>query len=200
MLESFCYSEMIDMSIISKDAVLLIIDVQKGFDEPYWGRRNNPQAEENIQRLLQLWRETKRPIYHIQHLSPKPNHPLRPNYIGSEIKDIVKPLTNEPVIQKNVNSAFIGTDLEARLKQNGYNTLVIVGLTTDHCVSTTTRMAGNLGFKTYIVSDATATFDRKGHDGKVYKAEDIHNISLVSLHGMFATVTNTQKLIESSVM
>lgn len=187
------------MNSIEKDAVLLIIDVQKGFKDPVWGTRNNPQAEVNIQRLLHLWRETKRPIYHVQHLSKRPNSPLREDYTGSEIQDIVKPLPNEPLIQKNVNSAFIGTDLEERLRNNGYETLIIVGLTTDHCVSTTTRMAANLGFKPYLISDATATFDRVGPDGKHYTAEEIHEINLVSLNNEFATVIDTDTVIKHLV-
>lgn len=106
------------------------------------------------------------------------------------------PLNRTPVIQKNVNSAFIGTDLEARLRQNGLKTLVFAGLTTDHCVSTTARMAGNLGFDAYVVSDATATFDRVGHDGKHYGAEEVHAISLASLHEEFATVVDTEGLLK----
>lgn len=182
--------------MIAKDAVLILIDVQKGFDDQIWGNRNNPHAEENMSKLLHAWRKTNRPIIHIQHVSTEPESPLRPNQKGCEIKDIVKPLEGEPVIQKNVNSAFIGTDLEAILKKSHYHTLVIVGLTTNHCVSTTTRMAGNLGFNTYVVSDGTATFDRVGHDGKTYKAEDIHTLSLVNLHEEFATIMDTESLLQ----
>lgn len=176
-------------------AVLLIIDVQKGFDEPVWGKRNNPQAEDNIRRLLEAWRKTKRPVFHVQHLSVSPNSPLRPALPGSEIKDDVKPQAGELLFQKHVNSAFIGTYLERQLREQGHDTLVIVGLTTPHCVSTTTRMAGNLGFNVYLVADATAAFEMKGHDGKQYTAEDIHAVSLATLNVEFATVIETETLL-----
>ena len=184
------------MQTLPSKAALIIIDVQQGFDNPSWGQRNNPQAETNIGRILATWRHTKRPIFHIQHISLEADSPLRADHAGHVFKKVVQPQDGEPVIQKNVNSAFIGTDLEERLHKNAIETLVIVGLTTDHCVSTTTRMAGNLGFDTYVVSDATATFNREGYDGKQYSAEDIHATTLASLHQEFATVVNTDTLLK----
>ncbi len=180
---------------LPKQTALIVVDVQKGFDNSKWGRRNNPEAEDNIASLLAIWRQTKRPIFHIQHLSREPDSVLKLGTPGCEIKEIAKPLAHELVIQKQVNSAFIGTDLEAKLRQEGHTTLVIVGLTTNHCVSTTARMAGNLGFETYVISDATATFDLTGPDGQHYKAEEVHAISLANLHQEFATVTNTANLV-----
>ena len=167
---------------------LLVVDVQQGFDAPVWGRRNNPHAEARIVRLLEVWRRTGRAIMHVQHHSCDPDSPLRPGQPGHEFKQDVHPLPGEAVIAKRVNSAFIGTDLEARLRREGIGTVVIVGLTTDHCVSTTARMASNLGFVTCVVADATATFDRVGPDGIRYRAEQLHAVSLASLHGEFATV------------
>ena len=105
------------------------------------------------------------------------------------------PMEGEHVEEKKVNSAFIGTGLEWYLRKNNFDTVVIAGLTTDHCVSTSTRMAGNLGFQTYVVADATATFDRTGNDGKHYSADDVHSCALASLHGEFATVLNTEDLL-----
>jgi nicotinamidase-related amidase len=177
--------------ILPANTALLLIDVQNHFDDPSLGRRNNPHAEENMAELLQTWRKTNRPVIHIQHIS----NPSAPHHRGRDIKDIVAPLPHEPVMVKGVNSSFIGTNLEAYLKENGIETLVIIGLTTDHCVSTTTRMAKNLGFTPYIVSDATATFDRVSFDGKLYTAEEIHQLALVSLHGEFATVIDTKGIV-----
>ena len=182
---------------MDQKTALIIIDVQNGFDDPSWGRRNNPGAEAVIGRLLGAWREAGRPIFHVQHLSRNPASPLRPGQPGVEIKDIVKPLAGEAVITKHVNSAFIGTDLDERLCRAGITTLVMTGLCTDHCVSTTTRMAANLGYSVILPHDAAGTFDRTGHDGKVYPAEEIHRTALASLHGEFATVVGSESLLEA---
>lgn len=184
------------MTEIAPNTALIIVDVQEGFDNPAWGARNNPQAEDNIARLLAAWRRTGRPVFHIQHLSVEPNSPLRPGQPGSAIKASVQPQGSEPVITKHVNSAFIGTDLEARLRAAGINSVVVVGLTTMHCVSTTARMAGNLGFSTLVVSDATAAFERTGHDGQQFPAQVVHDVALAELHGEFATVLDTDSLLQ----
>jgi len=185
------------MTSLPKDAVLLIIDVQKGMDvyaERY--NRNNPDLERNIARLQDAWRHSGRPIVHVQHLSREPQSPLRPGQPGVEIKEEVKPLPGELVVQKSVSSAFIGTTLEENLHHRGVTTLMLVGMQTNMCVSTTTRMAGNLGFTTYVVSDATATFDNTGPDGKRYGSELLHNVALADLHGEFSTVVDTTTVLE----
>ncbi len=179
------------------NAALLVVDVQKGLDEAayYGGGRNNPQAEQHIAQLLAAWRSSGRPIIHIKHNSTEPQSPLRPGQSGNDFKPEAMPQGDEPIIAKNVNSAFIGTDLEQRLHETGIQQLVIVGLTTNHCVSTTTRMAGNLGFDTILVGDATAAFDRVGVDGQVFPAQVIHDTTLASIHGEFATVMNTAEVL-----
>ena len=179
----------------ANEAALLLVDVQQGMDDPKWGARNNPEAEANMVRLLERWRAEKRPIIHIRHNSTNPDSPLRPDQPGNVIKAEVRPLPGEPAFTKTVNSAFIGTNLEAYLRQQGIDSLVIVGLTTDHCVSTTTRMAGNLGFDVTLVSDATATFERTAADGTHYPAELMHRINLASLDGEFCTVRTTAEVL-----
>lgn len=182
---------------IKSDCALVLIDVQKGFDSNYWGVRNNPEAEINIQRLLLHWRENKMPIVHVKHVSTEPESPLRPNQQGSEFKAEVEPLQGEHIEEKNVNSAFIGTGLEKYLRENGIDKVVLVGLTTDHCVSTTTRMAANLGFDTFVISDATATFNRTALDGKNLDADSVHEYALASLNGEFATIIDTATILSN---
>lgn len=187
------------MSISKLDRpALILIDIQKAFDNlEYWGgQRNNPNAEKNASELLQLWRENKLPIFHIKHCSSTPTSLLNETNEGNQFKDEVKPLNGETIIKKNVNSAFIGTDLKEQLDSEKISKLVIVGFTTDHCVSTTTRMAGNFGYDTFLVSDATATFNKKGLDGQTFSAEIIHETALASLNEEFATVVTTSFLKE----
>lgn len=181
---------------ITDRPALVLVDIQKAFEHTeYWGeKRNNSQAEKRASDLLTLWRKNDLPIFHIKHCSTNPASLLNENNKGNEFNDLVKPFIHETVIKKNVNSAFIRTDLEDRLINAHIKILVIVGLTTDHCVSTTTRMASNLGFDTYVISDATATFNKKGMQGEDFPAELIHATALASLNGEFATILTTDLL------
>jgi nicotinamidase-related amidase len=182
-----------------KNTALILIDIQKAFDDvEYWGgNRNNPQAEQKAAELLEFWRTAKLPLFHIKHDSVQKGSKLAPDEKGNEIKDIVKPSADEVVIRKNVNSAFIGTDLKKRLDEAHIKSLVLVGLTTDHCVSTTARMAGNFGFETFVIDDATATFDRKDKDGILFQASVMHKTALASLHNEFATVLSADEIINT---
>jgi nicotinamidase-related amidase len=181
----------------SSSTALIIVDVQRAFDE--WEakgkRRNNPQAMARIADLLAAFRETRAPIFHIRHEGTKPTSSFLPSGTGYPVKDEAREQDGEPVIVKRVNSAFIGTDLESRLRAAGIASVVICGATTNHCVETTTRMAGNLGFDARLVRDATWTFDRVGPDGDAHAAEDIHAMTLSNLNGEFATVVTTAEAI-----
>ncbi|WP_223608856.1 cysteine hydrolase family protein [Chryseobacterium sp. OSA05B] len=185
------------MKLRDKKPALLLIDIQKGFlDEQYWGgNRNNKTAEKISGKILEKWRELNLPIFHIRHSSLNPDSKLHETHTGFEFNDYVLPKNNEPVITKNVNSAFIGTDLKEQLDQQDINSLVIIGITTNHCVSTTTRMAGNYAYETYVISDATATFDRVGIHGEKYDSELIHLTSLANLNEEFANVWSSEKLL-----
>ncbi len=183
------------LSLEQRATTLMLRDLQRGFNDPYWGRRNNPFLEQRTSELLRAWRAAGRPVVHLRHMSTDPLSPLRPGQPGNEFKRETAPVAGEAVIEKRVNSAFIGTSLETDLRSAGCRGLVIAGLTTNHCVSTTARMAGNLGFATWVVSDATAAFDRVGPDGIEHPAERIHAIALSDLHGEFATVVDTSAVI-----
>ena len=177
---------------------LLLVDIQLALrDTGFYGtERNNEDAEANAARLLKVFRDRSWPVFHVFHDSTNPESPLFPGKPGHAINPLVEPLEGEPVFRKTVNSAFIGTDLEAQLHEAAVNKLVIVGLTTEHCISTTTRMAANLGFSNILVSDATAAFDKEAKDGGRHAAELVHEISLATLNDEFAEVVDTNSLIQ----
>jgi nicotinamidase-related amidase len=170
---------------------LIVIDVQRAFDDPAWGERNNPDAEARIADAIAAWRERGAPLVHVRHRSAEPGGTFVPGTDAFEFKPEAQPLEGEPVITKDVNSAFIGTDLEERLRAEGVESVALVGLTTDHCCSTTARMAANLGFETWVLGDAMATFARRAPDGELIDAAEMHRTALASLHEEFALVLDT---------
>ena len=185
--------------MVDNQPALLVIDVQRGFDDTnYWGPRNNPACEANIRALVEHWRKEGRPLVLVRHDSTEARSPLRPGAPGN---DLAAFLPDDPtlIVTKSVNSAFYGTpDLHSWLQERGIGQLVICGLTTNHCCETTARMAGNLGDQVRFVLDATATFDRPGPDGVVIPAADIARVSAASLHGEFADVCATADVLDAS--
>jgi nicotinamidase-related amidase len=173
--------------------VLLVIDVQKAFDDAaHWGARNNPACEANVAALIAGW---DGPRVYVRHDSDEPGSPLAPDHPGNAFKDVV---TGEPdlLVTKQTNSAFYGDpDLHAWLQARGATELAICGITTNHCVETTARMAGNLGYDVKLVLDATHTFDREGPDGTVMTADELARATATSLHGEFATVVRTRDVV-----
>jgi nicotinamidase-related amidase len=172
--------------------------VQKAIDASYHaaeGPRNNPEAERNIARLLEVWRSQRRPIIHIRHDSTFATSAYRPGQVGNEFKDEVAPLANETVIAKRTNSAFIDTDLERRLRGAGLETLVVAGVATNNSVEATVRMAGNLGFETYLVADACFTFARRDFQGRLRTADEVHSMSLANLDKEYCTVVDTAAVL-----
>ena len=166
---------------------LVLVDIQQGLAATE-GDRNNPEAEQRAAQLLHAWREAGAPHVHVQHLSIHPHSRLRAGRSGAELQTVVRPLPDEPVFQKSVSSAFVDTTLEAYLRAHGVRRLVLAGLTTEHCVSSTSRTAADLGFEVTIVEDATACFGRTSYDGLYHGPEEIHRLALVALHEEFATV------------
>jgi nicotinamidase-related amidase len=180
---------------ITATTALILVGVQKGFEDPAWGPRNNLDAEDNMLRLLSAWRRKDLPIYHVPHHSKEPNSPLRGTTQGVEIKDFATPLKGEIILPKVGNSAFVGTDLEKMLKAQGCDAMVLCGFTTNHCIDATARMAGDLGFSTLVVSDACVAFDRMSFDGTLVRADQTHKVVMSNLHQEFATVTESEAVL-----
>ena len=176
---------------------LLLIDIQKGVNtHQHWGgptgRRNNPDAEPNMQRLLAAWRAAGHQVFWTRHNSREDASPLKYALPTGDQIDGFDPADGEVVIEKDVNSAFVGTDMELRMRQHGVSRLVVAGFFTNFCVETSVRMSGNMGYDTYLVHDACATCNRIGPDGTDYDPQLLHDVTVSNLHGEFCTALDTE--------
>ncbi len=176
---------------------LLLIDVQKGVDDlAYYGgptgRANNPEAKDRIRRLLAAWREKGGRVAFTRHDSIEDASPLKLSLETGEQLDGMEIMPGDIAVSKSANSGFVGTALELELRRARIHRLVVVGFFTNVCVETTVRMAGNMGFDTYLVHDACATMNRVGIDGTDYDADLVHALSVASMNGEFCTAITTE--------
>ena len=185
---------------IQENAALIVIDVQKGFDDPsLQGKRNNIEADRNIEAIIKVWENAKRPVVVVQHNSISEGSVLNPKKPGNSLKPYVQQVNPALLVTKSVNSAFYGMpDLDKWLKSSDIHQIVIIGIQTNMCCETTARMAGNLGYDVIFVPDAMHTFDATGPDGIVVSADDITRATVASLFdGDFAKIASTEKILVS---
>jgi nicotinamidase-related amidase len=186
------------MQRIPRDTALLLIDVQRAIDDPKWGPRNNPDAEQKIAALLAAWRAAQMPIVHVRHDSKEPQSPYRPQMPGHAFKAEAAPQDGERVIGKQVNSAFIGTKLGGLLQRDVITTLAVCGVLTHNSVEATVRHAGNLGYRVLVAADACWAVDVIDLTGRNWPAEDVHQLSLAVMNGEYATITEAAALIAAT--
>lgn len=182
--------------IIPAQAALLVVDAQVGFEDPAWGSRNNPACDANIGSLLDAFMRSGRPVVYVRHDSREPGSPLAPGTPGNELKAYLDSFRPNLLVSKSVNSSFHGEpDLDDWLRREGLSTIVVTGITTNHCCETTARVGGNLGYDVLFVLDATHTFDRQGPDGSWMTADELARATATNLHGEFATVASTREVL-----
>lgn len=181
----------------ARDVALVVVDAQAGFDDPAWGPRNNPEADENISALAEAFSEAGLPVVFVRHDSDDPASPLHPSRPGNRLKEYLRQ-TPDLLVVKSVNSSFHGApDLDAWLRSRGLDSIVIAGITTNHCCETTARVGGNLGYDVLFALDATHTFDRQGPDGSILTADELARATATNLHGEFATVVTTRQVLDA---
>ena len=182
--------------MLPPDTALLVVDAQAGFDDPWWGPRDNPACDDNIAALAEAFAASGRPVVHVRHESRNPDSPLHPDSPGNALKPYLERHAPALVVTKEVNSSFHGTpDLHEWLGREGITNVVVAGITTNHCCETTARVAGNLGYDVWFALDATHTFDRTGPDGTTMTADELARATATNLHGEFATVVTTEQVV-----
>ncbi len=174
---------------------LLLIDMQNGMADPSAGERNNPAAEDNMAALLAAWRAADAPVVHVRHISRTPGSPFWPGQPGVRFQPRFEPLPHAHVVEKNVPDCFVNTGLERWLHVRGIARLVIVGVSTNNSVESSARTAGNLGFATQVVADATFAFARRDYAGNARSADDVHAMALSNLDGEYAQVLDTAAVL-----
>src|SRR4051794_6210163 len=171
---------------------LIVVDVQRGFEDPSWGPASNPDFEANLTQLLALWRERDWPVVYVRHDSTTPGSPFTPGTAGNELDRSLLAVDPDVVIIKSVSSAFLGDPpLKDWLDERRIDTVVITGIQTNMCAETTARMAGNLGYRTLFAIDATRTFDLAAVDGGTIPADELMRVTAANLDGEFGEVVTT---------
>lgn len=183
---------------IDKNCALILIDMQQGINHPRLGRRNNPEAEQQMSALLNAWRDLARPVIHVRHFSRSPDSVFWPEQSGVEYQPAFLPQADEREMSKHIPDAFCGSFLELWLRADGIRQVLLVGVITNNSVESTARSGGNLGFDVLVAHDACFTFDQQDFFGTLRSAEEVHAMSLANLHGEYATVLATEQILRSA--
>ena len=176
------------------DSALVIVDAQNTYREGIMQLTGVEPALEQCATLLARARALKIPVLHIQH-DAGPGTPYDVSAEIGAIADKVAPADGEPVVVKNYPNAFVGTDLDARLKDTGVKNLVVVGFMTHMCINSTARGAFNLGYAVAVPAAATATRPLPAPDGSVVSAASLQSAALAALGDLFAVVVPDEAAI-----
>lgn len=169
-------------------SILIVINAQQGLLDSTQEGRNNSEAEKNIAKLLNFWRQNKKTVFHVKHVSENPSSIFFRSSSGSEFLPSCAPQDGEQIIEKTKSSAFADTQFESKLKSLDYDSITLVGFTANECIDATAKDAAALGVTSFVIGDATAMFDLRGPDGKLLKAERIHKLTLANINAYYAKV------------
>lgn len=177
---------------------VLIIDMQEGMaDRIRSGRQPaNPDAPDRIAVLLSQARTAGVPVIHVHHDDADPASPFRKGQPGGAVMACAAPVAQEVVLWKQRSSAFAGTGLDDHLRGIGVTELVVAGAVAAFCVTSTVRMASDLGYKVLLPQDALLGFDLPGHDGGRIDAATVHRVTLSILGADFARLTTVAELAD----
>ncbi len=180
-----CPAPALTIMRLPADAVLLIIDAHEAIDDPRHVGGNAPEADKNIAALIAAWRAEGLPLAHVDRKAPAPPSPVAP--LGAEI-----------VIARNAVSAFVDSDLEARLDELGATTLVLCGALATDALEASARHASDLGYQLFIVADACRAADVVDLNGRLWSAADVRSLALARLKGETATIVDAATALRAA--
>jgi nicotinamidase-related amidase len=151
---------------------LLVIDIQRAaFDGVRCPPMDSPeQLVRSATALIAAAHAGGRPVVFIQH-SEGAGEPFEAGTPHWELHEALVPAPGDLLVEKRQSSSFDGTDLDARLKAKGIDTLVVCGLQSEHCVSNTTRSALQLGYRVTLAQDGHGTWPWDGRSAAEIRAE-----------------------------
>jgi nicotinamidase-related amidase len=168
---------------------LILVDIQNDyFPGGSFELVGAEQAAQNASKLLQQFRDSRSPIFHIQHVSSEPDATFfLPNTKGVEIHESVVPQIDEIAIVKHFPNSFRETQLLDYLKESQVEEVVICGAMSHMCIDATARAAFDFGLQCLVVEDACATRDLD-YEGKTVKAAEVQAAFMAALAMVYAKV------------
>lgn len=182
-------------AFVSAHAALVLVNAQNVWLGATENAAGVNAVIKNLEKLLHKWRSDGRPVFHVKHVSGDNKSPFHESHQSSGFVSELQPKRGENVISKERSSAFAGTGLADLLEEKKSDTVVVAGFTARDCIDATARQAGDLGFRTIVVSDSSASFDFHGPDGELFQAERIHKLVMANLHALYAEVVTTNEIL-----
>jgi nicotinamidase-related amidase len=178
---------------------LLVVDVQQSFRaRPYWRDEDAQPFIARVQNLIDRAKASGVPILQIFH-AEEDEGPSGPFSRHSGHVKAMPELRIQPteVFHKTVHSSLYGRaddgrTLEAWLRDNGIEHVIVTGIRTEQCCETTTRHASDAGFKVTYALDATLTFPTVSQSGRTFTPAEIMERTALVLHNRFAQVMQAE--------
>lgn len=139
-------------------SALLVVDTQVNMFEEGSEVQNSHHLLETIGRMVTRARDERIPVIYVQH-NGKPGDPDEPDSPGWQIHERVSPQEGDIVVQKRTPDAFYETQLASILNEKEIGRLIITGVQTENCISSTCHHARIAGYSITLVKDGHSTFD-----------------------------------------
>lgn len=183
-----------DSQVTATSTALMIVDVQyvdahrdygigaagkahgRAGEMEYYFSRLETTTIPNIRRLLDACRDAGIPVVHVRVMNLSGDSAdtswrykmmgifVPPGSKDADFIEELEPLPGEVVLNKTTSNVFLSTNADFVLRNMGVDTLIMTGVVTNNCVESSTRGAGDLGYRVLLVGDACAAWTQEGHD------------------------------------